>query len=147
MRNAACATFLAFTSLAAVLSPALGDTVSTNALLSSWYSAHGNAFERDAARSAVAAMLSEDAAIELRDLDLVQTRDEYLESFDGWRDAIEGGAVAFRIDSIDGDTSTVTVCYRFASQPILNAETITLDSDGTIAAIVAEQTADTCDSF
>ena len=85
--------------------------------------------------------------IDIRDLGIVQTKAEYLESLDAWADAIEGGAVAHRIEpGFDAQSVTVTVCFRFTGNEVLNREVFTLEDDA-VAGAVFEQIADDCSQF
>ncbi|MEL6920948.1 MAG: hypothetical protein AAFO77_07950 [Pseudomonadota bacterium] len=140
----AVATGLAFASMAHA---ADADKLNLIDELAVWYAAHSDGFDRDASVGAVDAALAPDATIVLTALDITQTKSDYLDSFEGWRDAIEGGIVAHRVDENDGSRAVVTVCYTFESSAVMNRETIVFNPDLQITELVAEQIAENCDSF
>ena len=115
--------------------------------LTVWYAAHGDGFQKDAALDAVNAALAPDVNIELKAFDVVQNKSGYLESFDGWRDTVEGGLVAHRVDSIDGLSASTTVCYVFVGNSSLNREMFTFNDDLQIVAFMSEELADNCEAF
>ena len=88
-------------------------------------------------------LLAEGAEIVLQDLDITQTRDEFLNSMDEWKDAIEGGALRHKILSDNDNRFVVEVCYDFAENDILMKETFSM-ADGKIAKQVQSQLGDSC---
>ncbi|MEM9999706.1 MAG: hypothetical protein AAF940_02390 [Pseudomonadota bacterium] len=112
--------------------------------LTVWYAAHTDAMARDVATGLVDAALAPDVRITLEAFDIEQNKSEYLESFDGWQDAIEGGLVAPRVERVDGRVASVLVCYVFEDNVVLNRETVTFNDDMQIAALIAEQLAENC---
>ena len=91
-------------------------------------------------------IISENAKIELRDLGIVQTREEFLESLDAWNDATKGAILLTQVVSSQGGIDVVEVCYRFTSNEQLNRETYTYAS-GRIVAVVQEKIGDACTGF
>jgi len=115
--------------------------------LTVWYAAHADGLASSAAQDAVNAALAPTAMIELKSLALIQNKAEYLESFEGWQEAIEGGLVAHRIDAVEGSAARVTVCYVFEGNSSLTKETIVFNDDLQIASLVALELADSCEAF
>lgn len=104
------------------------DDVRNIALAKAWYDAL-----QAADAEALGAMLAPQAEIVLPDLDLSQTRAEFIESLDEWKDAIEGGTIRHRIDRNAATAIALTVCYAFQSGEFLAAELLELDAEGRIA--------------
>ncbi|MEM1375950.1 MAG: hypothetical protein AAGG69_01035 [Pseudomonadota bacterium] len=115
--------------------------------LTVWYAVHADAIDPSIASAMVDEALAPCAAIELRAFDISQNKTEYLESFGGWRDAIEGGLVSHRIESNDGSNAVVLVCYTFQNNAVLNRETFAFNPDMQITSLVAEEVADNCNEF
>ncbi|MCR9121521.1 MAG: nuclear transport factor 2 family protein [Phyllobacteriaceae bacterium] len=129
------------------VSAAHADKVNAVAAVNGWYASLLPGQDADAMAARAGALLAEDAVIDLRDLGITQTRDEYLESLDVWADAVAGGTVAHRIEpGYDATSVAATVCFRFADNEVLNRETFTL-SDGLIVNAVFVQLGDDCTDF
>lgn len=94
----------------------------------------------------IASLLTADATIELTDFDLVQTRDEFIDSLVELDDALAGSRITHRIDAADGVLMSVLVCYEFESNSVLNRETVIFDS-GLISAVTQVPLADNCDAL
>jgi hypothetical protein len=127
----------ALAALVLLSQPARADAAAD--LLTRWFTALQAA---DAA--ALELLLDDGAEIRLNDLDLVQTKAEFLASMDEWQDAIDGGSITHRILATEPDGVVAAhVCYRFLGSEQLNAERFTLRA-GRIA--ISDQTAiaDTC---
>jgi hypothetical protein len=103
-------------------------------LLTRWFAAL-----QAADATALEPLLEEGAEIRLNDLDLVQTKPEFLASMDEWQDAIDGGTITYRISGTDtAGVVEASVCYRFSGSEQLNKERFTLRS-GRI--LISDQTA------
>lgn len=100
----------------------------------------------DTRAAEIASLLSDDATIALTDLDLVQTRDEFIDSLVELDDALAGSRITHRIDAADGPLMSVLVCYEFESNSVLNRETVTFDS-GLISVVTQVPVADNCDAL
>jgi hypothetical protein len=111
------------------------------AAVTQWYQAL-----RAADREAFAALMAPDARIDLRDLGIVQTRDEFIESLDSWEDAMEGGSIETKTVESPEAAPIVEVCYRFPANQQHNRETFTLDG-ATVAGVVQETIAGDCAGF
>lgn len=126
--------------------PAYADDDHVNIIdeLTVWYAAHTDAMARDDATALVDAALAPDVRIALKAFDIEQNKREYLESFDGWQDAIEGGLVAPRVERVEGRVASVVVCYVFEDNAVLNRETVTFNDDMQITLLIAEQLSEAC---
>lgn len=89
-------------------------------------------------------LLADDARIRLDDIDLVQTKAEFLASMDEWKAAVAGATIRHRIDASEAGVATVTVCYDFPGNELLTRETFAIDGERITAssqATVAESCA------
>lgn len=142
----ACVAGLAM-ALAGTVSVAHADQVDAIAAVNGWYASLLPGQDADAMAARAGALLAEGAMIDLRDLGITQTREEFLESLAIWADAVAGGTVAHRIEpGFDETGVTATVCFRFADNEVLNRETFTL-AQGLIVNALFEQIADDCTDF
>ena len=91
-------------------------------------------------------IIAEAASIDLRFLDIVQTKDEYIESLDNWEEIADSVSIRTKLISATADSATVEVCYHFPDNERLNVESFVF-SDGLIRSSVQELKADTCDGF
>ncbi|MEO1748955.1 MAG: hypothetical protein AAFR27_10145 [Pseudomonadota bacterium] len=142
--------FAVFVLLAAGhIASALGQVAKANIYdeLTIWYAAHADGIAFVASNDAVNAALAPMVMIELKSLDIVQNKAEYLDSFEVWREAIEGGLVAHRVDAVEGSIAYVTVCYVFEGNSSLTNETIAFNDDMQITSLVSEELADSCEAF
>lgn len=115
--------------------------------LTIWYAAHSDSFPVDAARDALNEALAPYVTIDLKTLDIMQVKSEYIESFDSWRDVIEGGIVAHRIDTVKDLTADVRVCYVFEENSSLVKEVFTFSDDMQIESLTSEELARECEAF
>jgi hypothetical protein len=132
--------------LATISAPPSAMAGDGNALaLVRWYAALGGetgVVDKDT----VGAMLADDAAIDLKDLGIIQTRDEFLTSLDEWTDAIAGGTIRHKVTADTPDETRTTVCYAFADNAMLTEETFRF-AKGRIMSSVQTTLADNCDGF
>ena len=91
-------------------------------------------------------LIDEDAKIELRDLGIIQTRQEFLDSLDEWEDATKGAILLTQMISSREGTDIVRVCYRFENNEQLNRETYQY-ADGKITSVVQELISKECEGF
>lgn len=84
-----------------------------------WYAA----LEKADAR-ALSTMLSSDAEIILKDVNITQDRETFLNSMEDWALSIEGGSLRHKILSTDATTARMEVCYDFSENDILMRETL-----------------------
>lgn len=97
-------------------------------------------------RAGLSELLSDDARINLTDMDVVQSKQEFLASMDEWQVSAKGATIRHRIEKSEGGVSTVIACYDFPNNDLLMQETFAVAGDRITAssqAIVAEN----CDSF
>ncbi len=99
-------------------------------------------------REVISQLLAENAQIELKDYDITQTKDEFVESLDSWEDAIENGSISYKIDETtsNDDNITTMVCYKFPSNELMTIETFQFD-DGMIIKSVQETISEDCSDF
>lgn len=94
------------------------------AVVEKWYAALGIAQARFFDE-----ILAEDATIELRDLGITQTRQEFLDSVDELAAATKNAIIVYHYEDIQDDNATVLVCYRFESNEKLVSEHFTFSAD------------------
>jgi hypothetical protein len=97
----------------------------------------------------IAKMMTGGASVELTDLGVTQTTQEFVESLEMFHEALDGGALAWRIEdrsATDDDGVSVLVCYAFASNMVLNREIVHTEN-GMIASITQTPVADHCDDL
>lgn len=92
---------------------------------------------------ALSAMLHTDAKIVLKNLDITQNRDAFLNSMSDWAQTIEGGALRYKLLNVSSTEAVVEVCYDFPENDILMQERFILNGDKIIEQ-EQEQRADTC---
>ncbi|MCB1419697.1 MAG: hypothetical protein KDJ74_12175 [Notoacmeibacter sp.] len=109
--------------------------------LKSWY-----AMLQAGSDMRIAALLADNAVIVLEDIGVEQSKDEFVESLDEWKDAIKGGSVEWKMEKQSGDSATALVCYRFAEAPMTVREVFSFSGD-LISRSVQTQVADNCDGF
>lgn len=108
------------------------------AIIDQWYTALQSA---DA--TAFEPLLAPEAEIILGDLDIIQSREEFLSSMDDWKIAIEGGEVRHTITDTADDVITVEVCYDFTENNILMQERFALEA-GLVIRQTQTQLGDDC---
>jgi hypothetical protein len=89
-------------------------------LLDRWY-----ALLERADTDGLSGLLARSAKIELNDLGVTQTKQQFLASMDEWRAAIDGGSIRYRIETTAAGSAIALVCYDFASNDLLTRETFT----------------------
>ena len=112
-----------------------------NATIDSWYTALAAVD-----RAAFARLLADDAKVTLGDLDIVQTKVEFLASLDEWEDAMKGSTIRHAIESESGGLISVLVCYTFPDNESLTREAFSF-AGGRIATSEQETISDTCADF
>lgn len=99
-------------------------------------------------REVISQLLAEDALIELKDYDVMQNKEEFVDALDAWEDAIENGTIAYKIeeDTSNDDNITTKVCYKFPSNELMTIETFEFE-DGLIKKSVQETVSEDCSDF
>jgi hypothetical protein len=97
-------------------------------------------------REEIAALLSPEARIELKDIEVTQTSAEFVESLDEWADAIKGGSIRHKITADTADSVAVTVCYTFTSSAMMTSEDFVFAGKQIISS-VQKTVATNCDGF
>jgi hypothetical protein len=111
------------------------------AVIDRWYAA---LLKTD--RAALGELLSDDARINLTDLGVVQTKQEFISSMDEWESAVAGGKIRHRIAKSEAGVVTVIACYDFPANDMLMQETFALTGEHITATSQAAM-AETCDAY
>ena len=122
------------------LMPAFGGE-QEKALVERWYTA----LEK-IDRAAFGDLLADNAKVTLGDLDIIQTKAEFIVSLDEWEDAMKGATLRHAVDSDEEGLITVSVCYKFSDNESLTREVFAFEG-GKIVWSEQETIADTCESF
>jgi hypothetical protein len=120
--------------------PAIADDAH-NAVIESWYSALGTAD-----RAVFDRILADDATVILEDIDTIQTKSEFLASLDEWKNAVRSARVRHRIGAVEGDTTTVFVCYQFPANTTYTREIFSFHS-GRIIESAQSSLGEACEGF
>lgn len=110
-------------------------------LTARWYDALGKID-----RTAIGALLSDKAKINLGDLDIIQTKAEFIASLDEWEDAMKGSTLRHAVESDNEGVVTELVCYTFPDNESLTRESFTFES-GQIVESNQETLSDSCAEF
>jgi hypothetical protein len=97
-------------------------------------------------RSAITDLLSDKAMITLGDLDIIQTKKEFITSLDEWEDAMKGSTIRHAVESDEGGILSVLVCYKFPDNESLGREVFIFEA-GKILESTQETMAESCDTF
>jgi len=124
-----------------VLAPMAARASLETDILDRWYVLLGKA---DA--TGLAGLLSPKARIKLEDIGTTQTKREFLESMEEWREAIDGGSIRYRIEATSAGTATALVCYQFKSNDLMTKEVFRIAS-GLITQSVQTTVAENCRDF
>jgi hypothetical protein len=125
----------------AALLLAAGGARADNQVIERWYAAL-----LTADRDTLAELLADDARISLDDPDVIQDKQEFLDSMDEWENAVTGASIRHRVEKQDEGVTTVMVCYDFPDNRMLMQETFAV-SDGRITASSQAEVADNCDGY
>jgi len=120
--------------------PAVADDAH-NAIIESWYSALGTAD-----RAVFDRILADDATVILEDIDTIQTKDHFLASLDEWKNAVRSARVRHRIGNVEGDTTTVFVCYQFPANTTYTREIFNF-RNGRIIESAQSSLGEACEGF
>ena len=85
-----------------------------------WFAALGSVNKRDFRK-----LIAEDAKIVLKDLGIEQTKEEFIASLEEWQRLTRGANIIYKYQSIEDNSATALVCYRFQSNEQLNLEQFT----------------------
>lgn len=96
-------------------------------------------------RAALSELLADDATITLDDLDVTQTKAEFIASMDEWETAAKGARIRHKIESEVGDTTMVLACYDFPGNDMTMREMFTT-RDGRIVANTQSTVGDGCEA-
>ena len=112
-----------------------------NTLIDRWYRALGTIN-----RAEIADLLSNKATITLGDMDIQQSKTEFLASLDEWEDAIRGSTIRHTIESDQRGRLSMLVCYKFPHNERLTRE-IFIFEGSKILKSSQETVADSCATF
>ena len=97
-------------------------------------------------RTSFANLLADNAKITLGDLDIVQTKAEFIASLDEWEDAMKGSTLRHTVETDAEGLVTVSVCYIFPDNESLTREVFGFTS-GRISSSEQETISDSCAEF
>ncbi|MFZ1775580.1 MAG: nuclear transport factor 2 family protein [Rhizobiaceae bacterium] len=126
------------TALLLSAAPALADDAG---VIANWYAALGKPD-----REKLSALLDGKAIIQLQDLGLEQTKDEFIASMDEWETAVAGAVIRHRIEKNETGSAEVLTCYDFPDNDILMRERFRIEGE-VITGSTQETVADNCDAF
>lgn len=111
------------------------------AIADRWYSALASID-----RVEIAGLLADNAKITLGDIDIEQTKVEFVASLDEWEDAMKGSTIRHFIESDENGVLTVLVCYKFPENESMGREVFSF-ADGKILTSNQETIAISCADF
>ena len=111
------------------------------AAIDSWYKALATVD-----RATFGSLLADNAKITLGDLDIVQTKTEFIASLDEWEDAMKGSTIRHAVESDAESLVTVVVCYTFPDNESLTREVFGF-TGGRISSSEQETISDSCADF
>ena len=110
-------------------------------VLDRWYAALGTID-----RLAITGLLADNAKITLGDLDIEQSKAEFVSSLDEWADAMKGSTIRHDIEKDENGLVTAIVCYKFPDNESLTREVFAFEG-GQIKSSEQETVADSCSEF
>lgn len=121
--------------LVACVTPAYAQQQSA---ISDWY-----AGLKTADRKVPAALLSDNARVTVKSLQIVQSKEAYIESLDTWEEVIGDLELTYTTDRVDEERIVAIVCYQFSENAFTNRETFSFE-DGKILSLLQEKIQDGC---
>ena len=88
-------------------------------------------------------LIADNALINLKDLGVTQTKNEFIASLDEWAAATKEASVVYRYQAISDDNAVVQVCYRFKYNEMLSVEKFTFSNEK-ITSSVQEKMGNNC---
>ena len=88
-------------------------------------------------------LIADNALINLKDLGVTQTKNEFIASLDEWAAATKEASVVYRYQAISDDNAVVQVCYRFKYNETLSVEKFTFSNEK-ITSSVQEKMGNNC---
>ncbi|EBX4816798.1 nuclear transport factor 2 family protein, partial [Salmonella enterica subsp. enterica serovar Newport] len=110
-------------------------------VLARWY-----ALLQHADANALSGLMARNARVQLVDLGVTQTKQEFLGSMSEFAQAMKGGKIRYRVERAAANSASALVCYNFASNDVLARESFTFQQ-GLIATSVQETVAQDCNDF
>lgn len=109
-----------------------------DAPVESWFKAL-----REVDRGLFERILADDVRIVLKEIQVIQTKGEFLESLDNWETLAQDLDLSFDADRRGRNEIVTQVCYKFENSSFTNLETFTIE-DGKIVLQVQEKLRDGC---
>lgn len=89
-------------------------------------------------------LIADDATLDLRPLEITQTKAEYIEALDNWEDIAKDLTLIMKgVNSTGETTVTANVCYKFSENSFLNEEQFVF-LDGKITSYTQLRQKDEC---
>lgn len=107
-------------------------------LLDRWYVLLGRA---DA--GALDGLMARSAKVQLVDIGVTQTKQEFLDSMAEFANAIQGGSIRYKVERASANMAVALVCYHFPPTDKLVRERFTF-RQGLVATSVQETVAENC---
>ena len=123
------------------------DSSSKIAVVNSWFASLAPENSTTEMEMKISNLLTEDATIVLKDLNIIQSKTEFIDSLDAWSSAIQSGYIAHKIQ--ENNTQEIikaTVCYNFGANALMTREEFTL-LNNQISKSVQNGIAENCDEF
>ena len=114
------------------------NTIETPQEVERWFVALGGVN-----RSTFRNLIADNALINLKDLGIIQTKNEFIASLDEWAVATKEASLVYRYQAISDNNAVVQVCYRFKYNETLSVEKFTF-SDEKITSSVQEKMGNNC---
>lgn len=135
--------------LACLILAACSDNNAPTTLVDRWYAALSTVN-----RAEFAALLGDNAKITLDDLNITQTKAEFIESLDEWEQANKGATIRHSVSRLiehtlksgNGAILSILVCYKFPSNEMLTQEDFVVEGDKIISS-EQKTIADNCTNF
>ena len=135
--------------LACLILAACSDNNAPTTLVNRWYAALSTVN-----RAEFAALLGDNAKITLDDLNITQTKAEFIESLDEWEQANKGATIRHSVSRLiehtlksgNGAILSILVCYKFPSNEMLTQEDFVVEGDKIISS-EQKTIADNCTNF
>ncbi len=114
------------------------NTIETPQEVERWFVALGGVDRREFKN-----LIADNALINLKDLGVTQTKNEFIASLDEWAAATKEASVVYRYQAISDDNAVVQVCYRFKYNEMLSVEKFTFSNEK-ITSSVQEKMGNNC---
>lgn len=108
-------------------------------LVAKWYSAL-----KTSNRETFKELLADEATLDLKPLEITQTKAEYIEALDNWEDVAKDLTLIMKgVNSTGETTASANVCYKFSENSFLNEE-LFIFLDGKVTSYTQNRLKDEC---